>query len=172
MKRFILPLAALVFFIFESLLANLFAGHVFGSEKIFVPRFILIFIAFLTIYGSRRTGMIYAFFMGLAYDVVYTEILGVYMYALPALAYLISKAMKVLQANLFITIFVTIFSVAVLEFVDYEINFLIHFTKMGFSEFVSVRLWPTLLLNLIFLILFSLPLKAMVEKLKLDEEIE
>ncbi|MDQ7863256.1 rod shape-determining protein MreD [Peribacillus frigoritolerans] len=47
-------------------------------------------------------GMLYGAILGLTYDVVYTEILGIYMFLLPFLAYLISKSMKILQNNILI----------------------------------------------------------------------
>lgn len=164
MSRFILPATALVFFIFESIFANLFSGGMFGSDRIYVPRFIMIFIAFLTIYGSRRSGILYGLILGICYDVVYTEILGIYTFLLPGLAYLISKTMKVLQSNLLVAIFVSVFYVGLLELVDYQMNVLINFAKMSYQEFAQMRLFPTLLLNLAFIIIFSFPLRQLMEK--------
>ncbi|RFU65871.1 rod shape-determining protein MreD [Peribacillus glennii] len=164
MSRFILPAAALLFFIFESIFANLFSGGLFGSDRIYVPRFIMVFIAFLTIYGTKRTGVLYALVLGICYDVVYTEILGIYTFLLPALAYLLSKTMKVLQSNLLVAIFVTAFFVGLLEVADYQMNVLIHFADMGYQKFAEIRLLPTLLLNLAFIILFAFPLRQLVEK--------
>lgn len=164
MSRIILPVTALVFFIFESIFANLFSGGMFGSDRIYAPRFIMVFIVFLTIYGSKRSGILYGLILGLCYDVVYTEVLGIHTFLLPALAYLISKTMKVLQSNLLIAIFVSVFYVGLLELVDYQMNVLIHFAKMSYQEFAQMRLIPTLLLNLAFIIIFSFPLRQLVEK--------
>jgi rod shape-determining protein MreD len=164
LSRFILPLTALLFFIFESIFANLFSGGMFGSDRIFVPRFIMLFIAFLTFYGSKKSGMLYGLILGICYDVVYTEVLGIYTFLLPALAYLISKVMQVLQSNLFIAIFISVFFVGVLEVVDYQMNVLIHFAKMSYPEFALMRLLPTLLLNLAAVIILCFPLRLLIEK--------
>ena len=67
----------------------------------------IVFIFFLTIYGSKKHAMIYGAILGLAYDVVYTEVLGIYMFLIPFLAYLIAKCMKVLQSNWIIVILVS-----------------------------------------------------------------
>ncbi|PLT32401.1 rod shape-determining protein MreD [Bacillus sp. V5-8f] len=164
MSRFILPVTALLFFIFESIFANLFSGGLFGGDHIYVPRFIMVFITFLTIYGSKRTGVLYALVLGICYDVVYTEILGIYTFLLPTLAYLLSKTMKVLQSNLLVTIFVATLFVGLLEVADFQINVLIHFADMEYPEFAKIRLLPTLLLNFSFIILCAFPLRQLVEK--------
>ncbi|RFU62555.1 rod shape-determining protein MreD [Bacillus sp. V59.32b] len=164
MSRFALPLIAFLFFIFESIFANIFSG----SELIFVPRFIVLFIAFLTIYGSKKSGVLYGFILGIGYDVVYTEILGIYTFLLPVLAYLISKAMNVLQSNLLIAIMVSVFFVGILEVVDYQMNVLIGFAQMSYPEFAQIRLLPTLLLNLGIVIIISYPLRLLIEKYEIE----
>lgn len=170
MKRLILPLTAFLFFIIESSFANLLAGNIFGGDKIIVPRFIMIFIAFITIYGTRRNGMVYGFILGIMYDVVYTEILGIYMFMLPFFAYLIAKIMRILQSNLLVTVLTSLLFITLLELIVYQINILIGFAQIEINTFLKVRLVPTLLLNLAFLVVFSYPLKRMIEKQKLESD--
>lgn len=172
MKHFILSFVALLFFVFESIFAQLFAGDVFGSNNIFVPRFMIIFVFFLTMYGSRKMGMLYGAILGLTYDVVYTEILGIYMFLLPFLAYLISKCMKVLQNNILIACLTALVFTAVVEGVSYQMNVILGFADMGFGEFAERRLVPTLILNLVFIIISCYPLKRLIEKLDLQGEME
>jgi rod shape-determining protein MreD len=157
-RYFILSFIALVFFVFESIFAQMFAGDAFGADKILVPHFMMIFVFFLTMYGSRKMGMLYGAILGLTYDVVYTEILGIYMFLLPFLAYLISKSMKILQNNILIACLTALLFTAVLD--------------MGFGEFAERRLIPTLLLNLAFIIISCYPLKRMIEMLDLQGETE
>lgn len=167
MKRLILPLIAFLFFIMEGSFSNLLAGNIFGGDKLIIPRFIMILIAFITIYGSRKNGMLYGFILGIMYDVVYTEILGIYMFMLPFLAYLIAKIMRILQSNLLVTVLTSLSFITLLEVIVYQINILIGFAHIDFQSFLKVRLVPTLLLNLAFLVVFSYPLKRMIEKQKL-----
>ena len=116
--------------------------------------------------------MLYGAILGLTYDVVYTEILGIYMFLLPFLAYLISKSMKILQNNILIACLTALISTAVLEVVIFQMNIILSFADMGFSEFAERRLIPTLLLNLAFIIISCYPLKRMIEKLDLQGETE
>ncbi|MCK1991707.1 rod shape-determining protein MreD [Peribacillus muralis] len=172
MKQFILSFIALIFFVFESIFAQLFAGDTFGDDKILVPHFMMIFVFFLTMYGSRKMGMLYGAILGLTYDVVYTEILGVYMFLLPFLAYLISKCMKILQNNVLIACLTAFVFTAVLEVVIFQMNTILSFAEMPFGEFAERRLLPTLLLNLVFIVVSCYPLKRIFEKLDLQGEAE
>ncbi|RRN74130.1 rod shape-determining protein MreD [Peribacillus simplex] len=170
MRYFILSFIALFFFVFESIFAQIFAGDAFGGDKILVPHFMMIFVFFLTMYGSRKLGMLYGAILGLTYDVVYTEILGIYMFLLPFLAYLISKCMRVLQNSLLVSCLIALLFTAILEVVIFQMNVILSFTDMGFGEFADRRLLPTLLLNLVFIIISCYPLKRVFEKLDLQGE--
>ena len=172
MKHFILSFVALLFFVFESIFAQLFAGDAFGSNNILLPRFMIVFIFFLTMYGSRKMGMLYGAILGLTYDVVYTEVLGIYMFLLPFLAYLISKCMKILQNNILITCLMALVFTAVVEGVSYQMNTILTFADMTFGEFMERRFVPTLILNLVFIIISCYPLKRLIEKFDLQGEME
>jgi rod shape-determining protein MreD len=137
----------------------------FASGRIMVPHLLVIALIFLTIYGNRNLGIMYGFIFGILYDVIYIEIIGIYLFALPLLCYIVSKIMKVLQTNLLIVTLVTLFGIALLEVVVYEMNFILYQTTMDFSRMAKLRLLPTILLNLLFTLILALPLKKQFEKL-------
>jgi rod shape-determining protein MreD len=158
--------------VFDSIFAQLFASQFFGKGNILVPHFMMIFVFFLTIYGSKKHGMIYGAILGLAYDVAYTEILGIYMFLIPFLAYLISKCMKVLQSNWMIVILLSLVFVGISEVIIYEMNVMMSFAKLNFTEFAKLRLLPTASLNFVFLIVFFYPLQKLIRKFSLPVEDE
>lgn len=163
MKTFLLCLLIIFSFVFESVFVQLLPETI-NSSRLVVPHFLLVILILLTIYGKRNTGIMYSFIFGLLFDIVYTEILGIYLFMLPVVSYICSKLMKILQTNLVIVVFVTAIGVALLEFGVYEITYIIHRTDMDFISFLRVRLLPTLVLNIIFTILFCYPLKRYFEK--------
>jgi rod shape-determining protein MreD len=163
-RRVLLPVIYVGFFLFESLFVELLPAEIFNKDFIFVPRLLMIGILFLAIYGGRTHGIVYGFIFGLLYDVFYTEIIGVYLFLFPLLAYATSKLMKVLQANLLISSLITLVGVCVLELAVYEMNFLIHITDMPFASFTELRLYPTSILNLALTIIVAYPLKRYLEK--------
>jgi rod shape-determining protein MreD len=113
--------------------------------------------------------MLFGFVFGLLHDIVYIEVIGIYLFAYGIIAYLISKAMKVLHVNAFIVIFLTILSVALLEYYVYGINYLVGTTKMSLYNFTTLRLLPTIALNSIIAILLIYPLKKFLTKIKIEE---
>jgi rod shape-determining protein MreD len=161
-----LPFAIFVLlFIIESLFVELFPVRFLKEGHILVPRFLLAGILLLTIYGSKKQGIWYGLLFGLMFDIVYTEIIGIYLFMFPLTAYFVSKLMKILQSNIIIATIVVLLGMAVLEILVYELNYLIHITEMPFPQFINMRLLPTLILNLIFLILFVYPFKKQFEKI-------
>lgn len=164
MRRFLLPVLFTALFIFESIFLELMPVKYLNNEQIMVPHFLMSGLLFLTVYGNRNHGIIYGFIFGLLFDVVYTEIIGIYLFLFPVISYTIAKLMKVLQTNIIIVSLVSLFGVVLLELGAYEMNYLIHSTNMDFISFAGSRLLPTAILNLIFIIIFSFPLKRQFEK--------
>lgn len=165
MRKFLLPVLFITCFLLESVFIELLPEKYFHHENILVPHLVMIALVFLTIYGSRNLGLLYSFIFGLVYDVIYIEIIGIYLCMFPLMSYIISKIMKVLQNNLLIMTVVTLFGIALLELGVYEMNLLIHQTSMNFSTFAASRLLPTIVLNLVFILIFAYPFKRQFEKL-------
>jgi rod shape-determining protein MreD len=167
-RRILLPVLFTMLFILESIFLELTPEKQLITDRILVPHLLFIGLIFLTIYGNRNLGIIYGFIFGFIFDVVYIEIIGIYLCLFPLIAYVISKLMQMLQTNVFIVSVVTLLGVAMLEVGVYEMNFLIHLTTMGFKNFLELRLLPTALLNLIFIIILAYPLKKQFEKLAIQ----
>ena len=72
MKIRVFLLAVLVF-ISEGIFVEVFSGPLYKTDYILVPRFIMIFLVFLTVYGKKEMAIWYGFGLGIFYDVVYTE---------------------------------------------------------------------------------------------------
>lgn len=169
MRRFILPFLVFFSFISESIFAHLVSLSFISEDYIFVPRFILIFVIFITVYLNRTQGMLFGFIFGLLHDIIYIEVMGIYLFAYGFLAYLISKAMKVLHGHVLIVLFLTLLAISVIEYYVYGINYLIGATKMSLYDFTTLRLLPTLAMNLVVAGLCIYPLKTFLTKLKLAE---
>lgn len=168
MKRFFLPFLVLFAFICESSFAHLVHFSFVSEDYIFIPRFVLIFVIFITVYLNRTQGMVLGFFFGLLHDIVFIEVIGIYLFAYGILAYLIYKAMKVLHGHILIVWLLIVLSISVLEFYVYGVNYLIGATNISLYKFTTLRLLPTLSLNLVVAILFSYPIKVYLTKLKLE----
>jgi len=169
LRRFILPFLVLFVFICESTFAQLVNISFFGEDYLYIPRFLLVFVIFITVYLNRTQGMLFGLIFGFLHDVVYIEVIGIYLFSYAFLAYLVSKAMKVLHKHVLIVIFLSTLAIAILEFYVYGINYAIGATEMPLYDFTTKRLLTTLGLNFIFALLFIFPLKSFLTKLKKAE---
>ncbi|MGM8364712.1 rod shape-determining protein MreD [Virgibacillus sp. W0181] len=135
---------------FELLPSNLVVGHL-----LIIPHWIVIFLFLLAIFYDGDTtsySVIYGIIFGLLIDIVYTSVLGVYMFAYPVTVYII-KELK----NLFHTNFLVVFLLGTigLIFADTMIHIVYsaaNITDMNLINYLSNRLLPTVLANVIFLI--------------------
>ncbi|SDM23218.1 rod shape-determining protein MreD [Bacillus sp. OK048] len=164
MKKLLLPLLFLFLFLLESMFVQYAPPKVFGHDYILVPHFLFAGILFLTIYAGRKYGIIYGAIFGLLFDIVWIEIIGIYFFLFPFVAYLISKIMHVLQTNIIVAFLISLVGIALLELGVYEMDFLIHITTLEFMSFLKMRLYPSLLLNAVFLVIVSYPFKRQFEK--------
>jgi rod shape-determining protein MreD len=163
-KKFLLPLLFLFLFILESLFVQYIPPVMFGQSYILVPHFLLVGILFLTIYAGRKYGIIYGAIFGLVFDIVWIEIIGIYFFLFPFVAYLVSKIMHFLQNHIVIAFLISLVGIALLELGVYEMDFLIHVTNLEFMSFIRMRLYPSLILNAVFIIIAAYPLKRHFEK--------
>jgi len=164
MKKILLPLLFVCLFLVESLFVEYLPDQVFGQNWILVPRFLFSTLIFLTIYTGKKQGILYAAIFGLVFDVVYVEVIGIYLFLFPLICYLVSKIMHLWHDNFMIAFFVTICATTLLELGSFGIQHIIHIANLDFIDFLNLRLFPTLILNAIFLLIFGYPLKRYFEK--------
>ncbi|WP_078545337.1 rod shape-determining protein MreD [Litchfieldia alkalitelluris] len=169
MKRFILPIILLLLFISESIFVDVLPSSFINGDFLLVPRFLVVTIVFISITGNRTEGMVLGGIFGLLTDIVYTGILGIYMFSYPLIAYLISKLARILQNHIVIISILSVIGVLLIECFVYLVNILIGFTSISVETFLYERLISTLLLNGVFIALVSYPLFKLVEKLNVDE---
>ncbi|WP_065408919.1 rod shape-determining protein MreD [Pseudobacillus wudalianchiensis] len=166
MKRLYLPLLMIVLFFSDSVFTTVFPEMAFDGKYFIIPRFFTVGLLLMAIFFDRNTAIKYGFLFGFLFDIFYTGVLGAYMFFLPLIVYIVSKLVKVLQNNLFILTFIVLFGIFLLELILFQLNVIIKRTEMDLTQFMSLRLGPTLLLNLIFYLLLALPLKSAFEKLQ------
>lgn len=163
MIRFLLPALFAFLFILESLFVELLPAELFNSDRILVPHFLMAGILFLTAYLSPKHGIIYGLIFGFLFDVVYTEIIGIYLFMFPVIAYMFANMMRVLQTNILIVSILSLLGIALLEIGVFQLMLLIKITDLDFSTYVKIRLVPTLILNMAFIVIAAFPFKKQFE---------
>ncbi|TYR82268.1 rod shape-determining protein MreD [Priestia megaterium] len=165
MKRFLLPFLILVIFMFESIFVNFFAMQPSLRDWLLSPRFVVVALVFMTVYLKPKQAMLYGVIFGFLYDIAFTDVLGIYGLGLPAVCYIVSKLIKVVESNLLVVIFMCLLAVAIIEFYVYGINSIIHVSDMTIGRFLQERFYATIILNAVFALIFALPLQKCFQHL-------
>src|SRR5690625_6852625 len=74
------------------------------SNSIIVPHWVFIFLAFIAIFFDEENtyySILYAVIFGLLIDVVYTGVLGVYMFSYAVCVYVFYGLMKMFHSNIY-----------------------------------------------------------------------
>ena len=162
MVKFLIPFIAVVLFLLEPELA-LFSPIQWGEEVVtLVPRFVILYLIFLSIYYSRKRACIYGLIFGLLYDVFYIDIIGLYSVLYPLVCYLAGSTVKFIHQHLSITTILSIILIALLEFVLYYFYSFIQITTLPVGKFLSNRLLPTMIANLLFLVMLGWAFKYLI----------
>ncbi|KHD86968.1 rod shape-determining protein MreD [Heyndrickxia ginsengihumi] len=172
MKRVLIPLILSLCYIADSLFVQFFSLESFGGTYILVPHFLLVVLVLMGIFYRPKTSIMYAFIFGMLYDAFYTGVLGIYLFFFPLAVYITTKMMKVLQSNLVISGIVVLFNITIVEFLVYGVNLLINHDLMNLADFLNLRLWPTLVLNLAFFIVIGLPMRNFLTRRVREEMID
>lgn len=162
MIRFLIPFVAVVLFLLEPELA-LFSPLNWGDETIYlVPRFVILYLIFVSIYYSRRRACLYGLIFGLLYDVFYIDIIGLYSFLYPLVCFIAGSSVKFIHQHLSVTTVLSLVLVALMEIVLYYFFFFIGFTAIPVEVFLSNRLLPTIIANLLFLVMLGWAFKYLI----------
>ncbi|WEG16100.1 rod shape-determining protein MreD [Alkalihalophilus pseudofirmus] len=161
MSRAYLPTLLLLALVIEGSLYPFFMPERYGSDLIMVPRFLVVLLVFIGIFTGRSTSLVYALCFGVIYDVVYTELLGVYVFGFAVVGYVFALSYKQIQDSILVPILLALVAVALFDYYQYGLFRLIGITDMGGQAFVFDRLLPTLLLNGALAIVVLYPVKKL-----------
>lgn len=156
MKRLYLPLVLFLFLVLEGVALEMLPENLLKSDLFFVPHWVFVFLVFIAIFYERNNtyhSVVYALIFGLLIDIVYTGILGIYMFSYGISIYIIHGLKKVLHGNLYVTILLCALGIALSDISINIIFSLVGMSEIMWKDYFSNRLLPTVISNLIFLLL-------------------
>lgn len=162
MNRLIIPAIAVVLFYLEPVFGLFSPLDIGGEYRYLIPRFLIMYLIFLSIYYSRNRAMGYALLFGLLYDVFFIDIIGLYSFLYPLICLIASFIMKYIYQHLIVTTIISLVLVAGLEFVLFQFFTLLGLRDMTLQVFVSERLIPTMIANSIFLVVLGWAFKYVI----------
>ena len=162
LTRILIPFVAVILFLLESEFAMFSPMNWNGETYFLIPRFVILYLIFLAIYYSRKKAMIYGLILGLCFDVFYINIIGLYTFLYPAMCFVAGWCMKRIHPHFLSSTILAILLISVIEFAIYEFFYMIQFTSMALKPFLLYRLMPTVLANLLYLVMLGLVFKYLI----------
>lgn len=155
MIRMIIPFMITVLFFMEPIF-SLFSPITYGDELLtLVPRFVIVALIYMAIYGRRKDAIIYAIVFGLLYDIFYIDIIGVYAFLYPIICLMAEGIIRLIHKRFITVILLTLVLIGLLELLSYGFASLISITSIEFNVFLTGRLVPTIIANGLFVMMFS-----------------
>jgi rod shape-determining protein MreD len=172
MQRFLLPFIIFFLFIIEGTIMQVVAPERFNLDYLVIPRFAFVVVIMVAIYLGRTTGTVYALILGLFQDVIYTHLLGVYIFSMALITYLLGFSYKTFQKNSLLLIITALFGTILLEYLVFGIFSIIGITNLLHDRFFYERLLPSLIVNGVFLMIIAHPLRKLLVFLQNKDDIE
>jgi len=153
--RFILPIIIFLLLILEGIAIDLLPSFITTYDLFVVPHWVFIFLLLMNLfYDTNDTyhSIAYGVIFGLLVDIVYTDLLGVYMFVYPFALYINHWLKRILHTNFVMSVVMLVIGISIVEFSIYFIYFLIGIVNSSFTFFLLKRLLPTLIANILFII--------------------
>ncbi|MFJ7933534.1 rod shape-determining protein MreD [Sporosarcina sp. NPDC096371] len=164
MIRFVIPLLAVLLFFLEPVFSLFSPIDIGGMRYTLVPRFVIVYLIFIAVYCSQRRAIIYGIGLGLLYDMFHIDIIGLYAFLFPLICFIAALIIRQVQRHIVTVMFLALFLIIVLELLSYFFASLVSLTSIGLDEFISGRLVPTFIANSVFVGMFGLFFKKVLQR--------
>ena len=92
------------------------------------------------------------------------DIIGLYAFLYPLICFIATLIIRQIHRHIVTVMFLALFLIVVLELLSYFFASLVSLTSIGFDEFISGRLVPTMIANSIFVCMFGWFFKNLIYK--------
>ncbi|NLI67302.1 MAG: rod shape-determining protein MreD [Bacilli bacterium] len=165
MRHALIPILLLFLLAFEGVAIELLPAAVKFSDVYLVPQWLLMFLILLTTFSYTKypiIPIIYGALFGLMTDIVYTSMLGVYMFVLGFTVYIAQLLNRMLQNNLVMMLVIATCCLFVLETSLVMIYSFLGISTMPFGQFIIYRFLPSWIANLIFFLVIYHPTRKLL----------
>jgi rod shape-determining protein MreD len=156
MKRLFLPLFLLVFLVLESTAITLLPEEWIHSGNFLIPHWTLVFCILIAVFYDRDHTyycLLYAIIFGFLIDLTYTNILGVYMFSYGLVVFICHELKRMLHPNFIVAFMLTFVGLVISEHLLYFMYYMIGQTDLIWTSYAKSRLIPTILGNILFLLI-------------------
>lgn len=154
---YLIPIIIFLALLLDGVLMNVFASQFISSQYVLTPRLLLLVLVLATIFFPKQPLFLYAMLFGFVYDSFYAGVLGIYVAGFAIIIYTLKKSQKHILVTPVVLFFIHILAVSFLELFVFGLYTVLGYANLGMIPFMTERLGPTLLLNIIFFIALYYP---------------
>ncbi len=166
MSRIYIPAFVFILLVIEGTLFQLVTPSDYTVAVTLVPRFLVVMLVLIGIHFGRSSSIVYGITFGLFYDIVYTQLLGVYTFGFALIGYACAYSQKRIQDSFLIQLLIIVVAVMFFEYYQFGLYRLIGIADMSSQLFLMERFLPSIVLNSAFAILIYYPVKKLFEYVK------
>lgn len=152
MKHLYISLILFFLVVAEGVFPAFLPGSLTNGEWLIVPHWVLIYLVMIAVFYDHDHSyfcVLYGMVFGMIIDIVYTDILGVYMFFYAISAYAAHGLKKMLHANFYVAGVLTVFAVGMADTSVHILYTLTGDETLELVWFLDKRLFPTVVANLI-----------------------
>lgn len=156
MSRLLFFIILFFVLIFEGIALKLLPETIINTNLLIVPHWGFIFLVLMALFYDQTESyysVLYACIFGFLVDIVYTNILGVYMFTYPVAIYVIHLLKRVFHTNIYTAILMSTIGLIVTETIIHFIYLTVDITDMFWIDNIFNRLIPTIIANIILLVI-------------------
>ncbi|RYG74823.1 rod shape-determining protein MreD [Lentibacillus lipolyticus] len=160
MNRILIPFLLFLLLILEGIALDLLPVSLVSGELQLVPHWVLLCLILKMMFFDREDAngsVIYGFVFGFLIDVVYTGVLGVYMFSYALVIYIMHGLIKVLHANFYAATLIGVIGVVLADVFINLMYSVAGISEVVWNDYLIYRMLPTALANGLFLV-FLYPL--------------
>ncbi|MBO3077318.1 rod shape-determining protein MreD [Mammaliicoccus vitulinus] len=153
MRFYVIPLIGVILFYLDSLLTRLSPIHLFDETFIIVPRLTFLYLLIIAVYKNPKVAIILAVVTGIFTDIYFGGIYGVYTFGYAIFVIMMDKLFKVFYRDILMMVILLISSVVLLEIWVMVFYGFLGITSLNIGQIILFRFIPTVIFNLICLII-------------------
>lgn len=167
MKRVLIPLILFLLVVLEGVLFDLVPPFVHSGAVWIISHIVLGFLILTALYYDKENtyySVLYAVIFGLLIDIVYTEVLGVYMFTYGLCVYVIHGTKKLLHEDFNVMLLLGTVGFIMADVSIYVIYTIVGIADISFGTYILNRLPATVASNLIVMIVLYFLFRGRLEK--------
>lgn len=170
MPRFLLTAMVVVVFVLEGTVMQVISPETWGLSWTTVPRFALVCCIFISTFLGRREGLYYGLAFGFLQDVLFGQVIGIYMMSMMVASYFAGMIVLLFQRGFGMMLVTTIVILFGHEWLLYSLFRLFSVAPYDVQWILTRQILPSVVFNLAFALIMYVPIRNMCNKILAKRE--